>query len=85
MPALAELLLALVDGVPQGAASAEAGLAVRTSRMVVEAPIEARARGRELTTSLPRGRLQTGFDLPHGRVRAHFCTVAAAEEGRDEG
>lgn len=72
MQRLADLLVSLVDGIPEDAGSPAEGVRLRVARFAVEMPIEARSHARELRASLPRGRLDTGFQMPHGRLRARF-------------
>ncbi len=76
MHRLADLLLSLVDGIPHSAGSADEGVALCMKHLVVDTPLEVQTRNGEFGTSLPRGRLRTGFDVGHGRLRAHFNTAA---------
>jgi hypothetical protein len=70
MDSLSDLLLALSEGIP--ADRDDSGMRLRVERYEVEAPIETVSWGRELRMSLPRGRFQTGFRMPHGRLRVRF-------------
>lgn len=73
MRSLAEVVAEIVALVPAGADAAEHGLAVQVTSLEITCPIEARiGAGGTLLASPPRGRLATGFDLPHARLRARF-------------
>jgi hypothetical protein len=73
MRPLGELLVSLAGELGARAESAEAGLALAVTELDVVAPLEARlGAGAELTASLPRGRMATGFDPPLGRLTARF-------------
>jgi len=70
---LAELLISLASQLPTRTGSDEAGLGLEVTGMELEVPVEARiVSGGQVLASLPRGRLATGFDMPHGRLSAHF-------------
>jgi hypothetical protein len=72
---LADLLVGVTAALPI-AAGGETGISVVA--MDLDLPVETRIdRGGELHASLPRGRMATGFDLPHGRVVARFEVVDA--------
>lgn len=73
MKSLAEVVAEIVDLVPAAADAAEHGLAVQVTSLEITFPIEARiSAGGALMASPPRGRLATGFDPPHARLRARF-------------
>ena len=73
MRPFSELLVAITDLIPARIASMEAGIALDVSTFDVDFPIEARIHhDAELRTSLPRGRLATGFDPLLGRVAVRF-------------
>jgi hypothetical protein len=79
---LGELLAAVTAMLPLEAGSAAAGASVAVSTLDLDVPLEARIEaGAELRVSLPRGRLATGFDVPLGRLVAHFDRVAPAADG----
>lgn len=70
---LAEVLSAVTGPLPLEAGGAAAGARVTVSTLDVDLPLEMRiGDGAELRASLPRGRMATGFDLPLGRLVAHF-------------
>jgi hypothetical protein len=72
---LGDLLVDLAASLARGAG--DAGTIVVVTSVDLTLPVEAHiARGGELLASLPRGRMATGFALPHGRLSARF----AAEE-----
>ena len=72
-----EILAALAGLAPTVSGSAAEGARLVASQLAVELPMEARiGQGGELTASLPRGRLATGFDPLLGRVTARFEVVA---------
>ena len=73
MRPFSELLTALAERIEHAVASPEAGLALRVSQLDLEVPVVALiGPGGELTASLPRGRLATGFDPLLGKVSARF-------------
>jgi len=77
MPPFADLIVGLASHVPTGSGSPESGALVSVAAMDLSLPLEARiAGGATLLASLPRGRLATGFDVPLGRLTAHFEVVA---------
>jgi hypothetical protein len=79
---LAELLGAVTAALPLEAGSVAAGASVAVSALDLDLPLEARIEdGAELRVSLPRGRLSTGFDVPLGRLVAHYDLGAAAVHG----
>ena len=65
-------LLADVANLATQMGSPEDGVSLALQEIRVDLPIEARLRGGQLWASAPRGRLKTDFDVPHGRIRAHF-------------
>jgi hypothetical protein len=68
-----DLLIQLGSALGGGAGAPEAGVAVDVTAVDLTLPIEAIiGAGGELRASLPRGRMATGFQLPHGRVVARF-------------
>jgi hypothetical protein len=68
---LGDLLVDLAASLAHGAGAPEASIVVTSVDLTL--PLEARiARGGELLASLPRGRLATGFQMPHGRLAARF-------------
>jgi hypothetical protein len=80
MRAFADLILALAESVPAGMGSASVGLAIDVTAVELTVPVETHiAKGGDLRACLPRGRLATGFQLPHGRLMASF--VASAKRG----
>lgn len=50
------------------------GLGIEVDEVHLDLPIEARiVRGGNVLMSLPRGKLATGFDPPHGRLRVRLA------------
>ena len=79
---LAEVLDEVTAPLPLEAGAPGIGAMVTVSALDLELPLEMRiAAGAELRASLPRGRLATGFDVPLGRLVAHFDVVAPATKG----
>ena len=73
MNALAEMVVAMIDALPIAAGDPEDGLRLAVTSLDVAFPIEASLGERgDIVASAPRGRLATGFDLPHGRITARF-------------
>lgn len=73
MRPLGELLVALANEIPSGADSAQAGLSLSVQSLDIDLPVEAHiGPGAELSASLPRGRLATGFDPPLCKLMARF-------------
>ena len=76
MRPLADLIVALVEGLPTSAGSEALGAIVAVASLELAVPVEARiGRSGELFATLPRGRMTTGFQMPHGRLRARFTPV----------
>lgn len=77
MNPLEELLLSLLDTVPLEADGADAGLRLEVDEIELSFPIESRlARDGRFLASVPRGRIATGFDLPHGELAVLFSRAA---------
>lgn len=73
MIALDAMVPGLLERVPLAVGDAESGIDVAIVELAIELPIESRIEpGAELHLSVPRGRLVTGFDPYHGRLRARF-------------
>ena len=73
-----DLVAALVEGMPVAVDDAWGASELRLTHVEIEIPFEARLqRGAEVRASLPRGRLATGFQLPHGRLTARFESTPA--------
>ncbi len=68
-----ELLVELAGLVPERAGSLAEGVALHVSSLHLTLPIESRiGPAGELSASLPRGRLATGFDPPLTAVTLRF-------------
>ena len=67
---LADFLVELEAGLPSGWVDEHLTLGVTHIELVL--PIEARLVGVGVELSTPRGRLDTGFGVEHGRVRLNF-------------
>ena len=73
MNPLGELLRSLLDAVPLDAGGAEAGIRLEVDQIELAIPIESRlARDGRFLACVPRGRIATGFDLPHGELALVF-------------
>jgi hypothetical protein len=78
MIALDELVVALLDAVPQDKGGASDGVRVEIDEVAMTLPVEVRfGARRELEASAPRGRYATGFDLPHHLLTVAFTTRSA--------
>lgn len=78
MIALDELVVALLDAVPQDAGGASDGVRVEIDEVAMTLPVEVRfGAHRGLEASAPRGRHATGFDLPHHLLTVAFTTRSA--------
>lgn len=77
MIGLDELVVALLDTVPQDTGGADDGVRVEIAEVVMTLPVELRFGARQLEASAPRGRYATGFDLPHHRLTVAFTTRSA--------
>ncbi|XXF81321.1 hypothetical protein P2318_16640 [Myxococcaceae bacterium GXIMD 01537] len=75
MQSLEQYLVELADSVLSQAGGPGDGVALRVTRIDVDLPIEARmGAGGTMEVSPPRGRLSTGFDPHHARLRARFTS-----------
>ncbi len=74
MQPLGDLLASLATSLPIGAGDpAVDGVAVAVTELHLAVPVETRiGGGGELRAQLPRGRMATGFQLPHGHIVARF-------------
>jgi hypothetical protein len=78
MLSLEQYLVELADSVLEQAGGPEHGVAIHVTQVDVSLPVESRfAEGGSLEVSPPRGRLATGFDAPHARLRARFTSGGA--------
>jgi hypothetical protein len=78
----AEVLDQVTAPLPLEAGDAAAGARVTVRTLDLDLPLEMRIEdGAELRASLPRGRMATGFDLPLGRIVAHFDVVTSTTNG----
>ncbi len=71
MNPLSQLLVEL-GSIASEAGGPSEGVRVQVGELKVELPIEGRLRDGVAVVSAPRSRLRTGFDTPHGRIRARF-------------
>src|SRR5262249_55645935 len=79
---LHEVLETVTGRLPFAAGEPAAGARLTVSTLDLDLPLEMRIEsGAELRVSLPRGRMATGFDLPLGRITAHFDVVAPENDG----
>ena len=72
MTNLDHLVFDLGDPLPLSAGGEQGGMAVEVTEVALELPVEARIDGVGLALCAPRGRLMTGFQSPHGRLRLSF-------------
>lgn len=80
MTPLDQLLGSLLERFAPTRGSAEGGVALVVDALVLDLPVESRIGGASgIAVSLPRGRLKTGFDAPHGRLRARLVRTDAKE------
>ena len=79
MSPLSDLVIELVEALVDSVGAPALGVALAITDIDVTLPLEARlGQGGELRASLPRGRMATGFQVPHGRLVAHFiCSEGA--------
>jgi hypothetical protein len=77
---LEELIVGLAEGLPAGLGGAEAGVRVESTALDLRIPVEAHVDAAGMVrASLPRGRLATGWDVPHGRLSLRFDRREAGE------
>jgi hypothetical protein len=77
LQAFGDLIVALIEQLPMGVLDAAGTTSVEVTSVALDLPLETRlGRGAEVRASLPRGRLATGFQIPLGRLSAHFQTEA---------
>jgi len=78
MIALEDLVVALLDTVPQATGGADDGVRVEIDEVAMTLPVEVRFGARRgIEASAPRGRYATGFDLPHHVLTVAFTTRSA--------
>jgi hypothetical protein len=76
--ALEELVVALLDTVPQETGGAGDGVRIEIDEVAMTLPVEVRfGAGGGLEASAPRGRQATGFDPPHHLLSLGFTTRGA--------
>lgn len=81
MNLLEDLLVSLLDTVPLEAGGAAAGIRLEVEAIELAFPIESRlTRDGRFLASAPRGRIATGFDLPHGELACLFSRAAEETE-----
>lgn len=72
---LDELVVSLLDTVPEDTGAAGDGVRIVVDEVALTLPVEVRFGGRGgLEASAPRGRRATGFDLPHHLMSVGFTT-----------
>lgn len=73
MKNIADFLVDMSDDMPMAVADEATGEGLAVDGFEISVPIESSTDDvGELAVSLPRGRLATGFDLPHGKLTATF-------------
>jgi hypothetical protein len=78
--ACGDLIGAVAQSLPSGAGDPRSGIAISVTDIELTIPIEVRlSKGAELRASLPRGRMSTGFVLPHARLFARFEALPARQ------
>jgi hypothetical protein len=73
---LEQLLTELVDNLPADAGSVAEGIKVAITTVEVILPIESRLNGGHFGACWPRGRWQSGFELPAGSLATRFERIA---------
>jgi hypothetical protein len=71
------LLTDLEAALPSGMQDAESSVSLGVSEIELTLPVESRIGRDGLALSAPRGRLATGFSVPHGRLRVTFVREVA--------
>jgi hypothetical protein len=67
------LIAELESGLPTGAGADDGSVSLAITDVTLDLPVESRiVDAAALQISLPRGRLATGFAMPHGRLRLTF-------------
>jgi hypothetical protein len=75
MMGLDELVVALLETVPQATGGADEGVRVEVDEVEITFPVEVHFSSRRgLEASAPRGRYATGFDPPHQLLTLAFTT-----------
>jgi hypothetical protein len=77
MTELAAMLADLEEGLPTGARDAGSEVAIGVDEVELTLPVESQIGRAGLSLSAPRGRLATGFAVPHGRLRVRFVRELA--------
>ncbi len=73
MRAFSDLVSDMVDLIPATSGGPDDGIALDVTSIEITLPIEARITDDgALVASAPRGRMATGFTIPHAHVRARF-------------
>lgn len=73
MMTFSDLVTDIVDRIPTSAGGPDDGLALGVTSIEITLPIEARITDDgALVASAPRGRMATGFAIPHAHLRARF-------------
>jgi len=66
------MLTELEDGLPARAGDAGSGPRLGVAEVELSLPVESRIEHSGLSLTAPRGRMVTGFAIPHGRLRVCF-------------
>lgn len=72
MTSLGQLLVDLVEELPAEAGDVQDGIRVAVTAVELELPMESRLADGRFGASLPRGRWQSGVELPPGALYARF-------------
>jgi hypothetical protein len=76
MTSLGQLLTDLVDDLPPDQGGSADGIRVSITSVEMNLPIESSMLGGRFAACLPRGRWQSGFEVPHGLLAARFERTA---------
>ena len=76
MTSLGQLLVELVDNLPPDQGDRADGIRVSVTSVHMNLPIESRLMSGRFAACLPRGRWQSGFEVPHGALVATFERTA---------
>lgn len=74
MIALEDLVVSLLDSVPQDSGSPDDGVHIQVDEVAMTLPVEVRLGAIGLEASAPRGRYTTGFDGPIHLMSVGFTT-----------
>jgi hypothetical protein len=82
MTALDQMVVDLGDALPALAGGPSDGISIGVTEVDLELPVESRIGAIGLEVTAPRGRLATGFSMPHGRLHVSFVRWREPEHGQ---